>query len=91
MIMLADTMDAMTTDRPYRKALSYERVVEELRRYAGKQFDPQLVDVVVHSAAIKALVVARLQGQPKEAPPGALAVFARAERDVRPGRVATAG
>ena len=90
-IMLADTMDAMTTDRPYRKALSYERVVEELRRYAGKQFDPQLVDVVVHSAAIKALVVARLQGQPKEAPPGALAVFARAERDVRPGRVATAG
>jgi len=90
-IMLADTMDAMTTDRPYRKALSYERVVEELRRYAGKQFDPQLVDVVVRSAAIKALVAARLQGQPMETPPGGLAVFARAERAMRPGRVAAAG
>jgi len=90
-IMLADTMDAMTTDRPYRKALSYERVVEELRRYAGKQFDPQLVDVIVHSAAIKALVVARLHGEPMETPPGGLAVFARAERDMRPGRMAAAG
>ena len=89
-IMLADTMDAMTTDRPYRKALSFERVVEELRRYAGKQFDPQLVDVVVRSVAIKAMVAARLQGQPIEVPPGGLAVFARAERAMRPGRVAAA-
>ena len=89
-IMLADTMDAMTTDRPYRKALSYDRVIEELRRYAGKQFDPQLVEVVVRSATIKQMVVARLQGQPMEAPAGALAVFARAERTLRPGRVAAA-
>jgi putative nucleotidyltransferase with HDIG domain len=90
-IMLADTMDAMTTDRPYRKALSYERVVEELRRYAGKQFDPQLVDVVVRSAAIRALVVARLLGQPLDPRAGGLAVFARAERSTRPDRVAAAG
>jgi len=90
-IMLADTMDAMTTDRPYRKALSYDRVVEELRRYAGKQFDPQLVDVVVRSSTIKQMVVARLQGHPIETPAGALAVFARAERSLRPGRVAAAG
>jgi putative nucleotidyltransferase with HDIG domain len=89
-IMLADTMDAMTTDRPYRKALTYERVVEELRRYSGKQFDPNLVEVVVRSSSIKSMVVARLQGQPMEAPPGGLAVFARAERALRPGRVAAA-
>ena len=90
-IMLADTMDAMTTDRPYRKALSYERVTEELRRYAGRQFDPQLVDVVIGSGAIKALVVARLHGQSIDGPPAGLAVFGRTERPMRPGRVAAAG
>jgi putative nucleotidyltransferase with HDIG domain len=90
-IMLADTMDAMTTDRPYRKALSFDRVVEELHRYAGQQFDPQLVQVVLGSATIKALVVARLRGQGIEVPSASLAVFARAERALRPGRVAAAG
>ena len=89
-IMLADTMDAMTTDRPYRKALTYDRVTEELRRYAGKQFDPQLVDVVVHSEHIRSLVVARLQDQPIEVPTGGLAVFTRPERAFK-GRVAAAG
>lgn len=57
-IMLADTLDAMTTDRPYRRALSFERVVEELRRYSGRQFDPLIADVVVSSAAIRRLVEA---------------------------------
>jgi HD-GYP domain-containing protein (c-di-GMP phosphodiesterase class II) len=52
-IMLADTLDAMTTDRPYRKALPYERVVEELERFSGKQFDPALVALVVGSGAIR--------------------------------------
>jgi HD-GYP domain-containing protein (c-di-GMP phosphodiesterase class II) len=41
-IMLADTIDAMTTDRPYREALSSDSVREELRSQAGRQFDPQL-------------------------------------------------
>ena len=64
-IMIADTVDAMTTDRPYRKALSFERVTEELRGYAGKQFDPLLVDVFLRSAAIRALVTARVESQPE--------------------------
>jgi putative nucleotidyltransferase with HDIG domain len=79
-IMLADTMDAMTTDRPYRKALSYERVVEELERYAGRQFDPALVSAAVRSPAIRELVIARLQGHPIEAAPTGLEVFARSDR-----------
>ncbi|HVO22807.1 MAG TPA: HD-GYP domain-containing protein [Candidatus Margulisiibacteriota bacterium] len=89
-IMLADTMDAMTTDRPYRRALTYERVVEELRRYAGRQFDPRLVEVAISSAAIKDMVAARLRKEPLEAPAGGLEVFARNERP-RPGRLAAAG
>jgi len=90
-IMLADTMDAMTTDRPYRRALTYERVVEELRRYSGRQFDPQLVEVAVSSAAIKDLVAARLRKEQIEVPAGGLEVFARGERPGRPGRLAAAG
>lgn len=43
-IAVADTFDAMTTDRPYRKALSAESACEELRRCAGKQFDPPVVE-----------------------------------------------
>ena len=43
-IAVADTFDAMTTDRPYRKALSAESAFEELRKYAGRQFDPAAVE-----------------------------------------------
>jgi putative nucleotidyltransferase with HDIG domain len=89
-IMLADTMDAMTTDRPYRKALTYERVVEELQRFAGSQFDPGLVDVAVRSPAIKELVLARLQGHSIEAAPTGLDVFARSNRGLRSDRLAVA-
>lgn len=62
-IMVADTTDAMTTDRPYRKALSYERVVEELEQKAGRQFDPQVVAAFKRSAAVRRLVAgARVEG-----------------------------
>ena len=57
-IMLADTLDAMTTDRPYRKALSYERVIEEVRKYAGRQFDPHLAEILMRSAQLRRLIPA---------------------------------
>jgi len=63
-IMIADTMDAMTTNRPYRGALSIERVISELELDAGHQFDPALVRVVVKSAAIRPIVTSRGTGQP---------------------------
>ena len=91
-IMLADTMDAMTTDRPYRRALTFERVVEELRRFSDLQFDPRLVEVAVTSPAIRELVAARLGKEPFEVPPGGLDVFARGDnKTVRTGRLAAAG
>lgn len=55
-IMVADTADAMMTDRPYREALSYERVVDELEKYTGTQFDPEIVQAFRHSTAIRRLV-----------------------------------
>jgi putative two-component system response regulator len=40
---VVDTMDAMTSDRPYRKALSFEEASREVRCCAGTQFDPNVV------------------------------------------------
>jgi len=55
-ILVADTIDAMTTDRPYRSALPFERVAEELRKYSGKQFDPQVVEAFHRSPMIRRLI-----------------------------------
>jgi putative nucleotidyltransferase with HDIG domain len=42
---IADTLDAMRSDRPYRKAQSIEAVRKEIEAWAGRQFDPQIVKV----------------------------------------------
>jgi HD-GYP domain-containing protein (c-di-GMP phosphodiesterase class II) len=46
-IMFADTLDAMTTDRPYRKALSMEEAKAEIIKFRGRQFDPDICDRIV--------------------------------------------
>ncbi|HZW89518.1 MAG TPA: HD domain-containing phosphohydrolase [Myxococcaceae bacterium] len=40
---VADTLDAMTSDRPYRKGTTFENAVDEIQRCAGSQFDPEVV------------------------------------------------
>ena len=45
--LACDAFDAMTTDRPYRDALTHEQAVAELRSGAGAQFDPQVVDALL--------------------------------------------
>jgi putative nucleotidyltransferase with HDIG domain len=42
---IADTLDAMTSDRLYRRAPGWEAAQEEIRKYSGKQFDPQIAEL----------------------------------------------
>jgi HD-GYP domain-containing protein (c-di-GMP phosphodiesterase class II) len=45
-ILVADAFEAMTSDRPYRKAPGREFALEQLREGAGTQFDPDVVDAL---------------------------------------------
>jgi putative nucleotidyltransferase with HDIG domain len=51
-IMLCDSIDAMLSDRPYRRALSIEQVKAEIDRCSGTQFDPDIVSVVIKSGTL---------------------------------------
>ena len=43
-ILIADTFDAMTSTRPYRKGLPYQVAYDELKEFSGSQFDPNVVE-----------------------------------------------
>jgi HD-GYP domain-containing protein (c-di-GMP phosphodiesterase class II) len=59
-VSLADSFDAMTTDRPYRRRRSFEDVVRDLRENSGKQFDGKVV------AAFARAMLKEVTGQTKE-------------------------
>ena len=49
-LAVADAYDAMTSDRPYRPAMSHADAIRELERCAGTQFDPALAEVFLSIA-----------------------------------------
>src|SRR5688572_1656324 len=59
-VSLADSFDAMTTDRPYKSRRSFDEVVHDLRRNTGSQFEPQVV------AAFCRALLKELNGDTKE-------------------------
>jgi putative two-component system response regulator len=48
-LAVADTFDAMTSDRPYRDAMSHASVLNEIKRCAGTQFDPAVVEALLET------------------------------------------
>jgi len=52
-VAVADAVDAMLCDRPYRPAMALDHVKEELTLMAGKQFDPEIVSVVINSGLLE--------------------------------------
>jgi putative nucleotidyltransferase with HDIG domain len=73
-IMIADTIDAMTTDRPYRRAMSLVRALDELEKYSGLQFDPVLVQLVAKSQTIRKLLGSDSREEPSPPPARSLRV-----------------
>jgi HD-GYP domain-containing protein (c-di-GMP phosphodiesterase class II) len=46
-LMVADSYDAMTTDRPYRKALTDKQAISELKKNSGTQFDKKIAETMI--------------------------------------------
>lgn len=69
-IAIADTFDAMTTDRPYRRGFSFEEAFEEVRRNSGTQFDPKIVDAFFETDVMEAFFKASANLKLRAAPRG---------------------
>jgi putative nucleotidyltransferase with HDIG domain len=68
---IADTLDAMTSDRPYRKSMSFAQARQEIASFSGRQFDPHVVKVFL---AMPEELWANLRQEVENAPPGAFGV-----------------
>ena len=53
LINVADAYEAMTSDRPYKKALTQKEAVDELKKCRGEQFDPEIVDIFIEKVLLK--------------------------------------
>ncbi len=67
-VAIADAYDAMIHDRPYKRAMSHDQAIAELRRHAGTQFDPDLVNLfcdlyAAHAPEPDPTVLAMMQRQ----------------------------
>ncbi len=75
-IMFADTLDAITTDRPYRRALDPEEARKEFIKFRGRQFDPQICDRVVAPDVWADLYESALRSQARDSESVASAIVA---------------
>jgi HD-GYP domain-containing protein (c-di-GMP phosphodiesterase class II) len=64
-IAVADTFDAMTSDRPYRTALADDVALAELRKFSGQQFDPECVKGF-ERAYMKGAIISHKKVRPQE-------------------------
>jgi len=86
-IAACDAYDAMTTDRCYRAGIGHEGACEEMRRQAGRQFDPTVVEALLEELG-KEPAVKRPPAETTGAPPGAADEVAAHLREVLARHVA---
>lgn len=66
---VVDTLDAMTSDRPYRRSLPFDAAKAEIRRCAGTQFDPLAVEAfVAEERVLREMVAVKCAADPSEVP-----------------------
>ncbi len=89
-VAIADAYDAMTHDRPYKRAVSHEAAVSELRRHAGTQFDPELVTLFcdLYASTAPSIEPALMPFADQAAPVEVTQAKRRGRRSTRPDRVA---
>ena len=68
-VSVADTFDAMTTTRPYQRAMDIRFVFQRLRELAGNRFDPVIVEALIHSYEKGELVPIPREDAPADTPP----------------------
>jgi len=72
-ISVADAFDAMTSDRPYREKMDFRSAFRELKKNAGKQFDPEIVEALgklLKNGRLEQLLVEKKRGLDGEPFPG---------------------
>ena len=74
-VTVADSFDAMTSNRPYRDAMSIETAMEEIRRHSGAQFDPRVTDAFASVPLARLGEISRFENA---APPASEASLSRA-------------
>ena len=67
-IVVCDSVDAMLSDRPYRKALSVAVVMQEITEHSGRQFDPRVVEALVRSGLLSECADIMRASRPAEDP-----------------------
>src|SRR3954463_13925309 len=63
---IADAMDAMVSDRPYRKGMPLDEAIAEVQRHAGTQFDPMAVEAMLTLDEKLLIELLRLDGKPRQ-------------------------
>jgi response regulator RpfG family c-di-GMP phosphodiesterase len=91
-VAIADAYDAMTHDRPYKRAMSHDAAIIELQQHAGTQFDPELValfcDLYTHRAPVPDPTILAITNPQPEPPQQIIRRERRVRHEVSSGTLA---
>ncbi|MBD0373967.1 MAG: HD-GYP domain-containing protein, partial [Pyrinomonadaceae bacterium] len=90
-VSVADTFDAMTTDRPYQRAMKFEDAVERVKSFVGTRYDEQVVAALVAACEEGQIAPGRVRlKKPAASAPGAVTNSALTDQSGPPATVSAA-